>query len=499
MALLGIDVGTSGCKTTIMDEQGLILSSAYHEYPRTECQAGYMEINPENAWISVCSCIYETAAARPGTRIAALSVSSFGEAAVPIDRSGKVLHNGILFTDPRGRTQVDALVKRMGVENLQARTGLPIHPMYSIFRAMWLRDNKQTLFRETQKYLQFEDYIIYRLTGEFATDYSLAARTMAFHVVNKEWDPEILEAAGLPCDLFARAFPSGTAVGYVSRAVAAMLGLEDKVLVVTGGHDQPCAALGGGAIHGGLAIDGLGTAECITICFDQPFFSPALLKNNYHCGPHVVRDKYITFAYAMSAGALLQWYRDTFAATERAEALSQGISIYALLDSLVNKEPSNLLILPHFSGSGTPYLDEASRGAILGLSCQTTSYDIYRAMLESITYEMKYNLECLETAGIPVKSLCAVGGGAKSDTWLQIKADILNRPVSTLEFNEAGTLGVGILAGVAAGIYKSTEEACKLMVREKRRFEPDPQRASQYEENYQRYRKLYPAIKSILG
>ena len=497
MALLGIDAGTSGCKTTILNEFGKVLSSAYREYPPTPCKVGCSEIAPENVWLSVAACIRESVAACPNDRVQALSISSFGEAAVPIDSAGRVLYNGILLTDPRGQEQMATLAERLGAQTLMQRTGVPLHPMYTIFRAMWLRDNQPEIFSRVVKFLQFEDYLIYKLSGEFATDYSLADRTMAFHAVDKVWDEEILAGANLSPDLFAHTLPSGTPVGLVQHTVAVELGLPNDTLVVTGGHDQPCAALGSGVISAGLAVDGMGTAECITTCLEKPVFSPELFASNYHCGPHVVPNRYITFAYTLSAGALLQWFRDTIGRSERAEAQACGMSAYALLDSRISPEPSGLLVLPHFGGSGTPYLDPNATGAILGLNSRTTTYDIYRAMLESITYEMRYNLECLEGAGIFVDSLRAVGGGAKSDVWLQIKADIMNRPVSTLAINEAGTLGVVMLAGIAAGIYRDADEACRLLVNEKHHFEPDPSRIERYEENYQRYKRLYPAVRDI--
>jgi xylulokinase len=496
MALLGIDVGTSGCKATAFDTDGKILAAAAGEYPPTVCPPGYLEINPDLVWRAVADSIRRCAAAC-AEPILGLAVSSFGEAAVPIDRSGQALANGILFIDPRGQAQADRMADRLGAHELAMRTGLPLHRMYTLFRLMWLRDEQPEIYRRTWKYLQFEDLVLYRLTGETVTDYSLADRTMAFNVLDKTWDPVILAAADLPDRIWARPLPSGTVAGAITRAAAAAVGLPAGTPVVTGGHDQPCTALGSGIIRTGQAIDGIGTSECITTCFDQPVLNDRLFARNYHCGPHTAPGQYITFAYTMSAGALLQWFRDTIGRPERDEAARSGLSAYALLDSRVQREPTNLLILPHFDGGGTPSLDPASRGAILGLSRQTTPLEIYRAMLESVTYEMRYNLACLEEAGIRVETLRAAGGGAKSPVWLQIKADILGRPIATLTVDEAGTLGGAILAGVATGVFRDVRMACAQMVHEKRQFWPDQTYSERYEAAYRKYCQLYPALKAI--
>lgn len=498
MSLLGLDVGTSGCKAVAFDERGHALVSAGREYAPTACPPGTLEIDPNHVWNAVAACLHEVAGACRADPIAALSVSGFGEAAVPVDRAGQALMNGILFTDPRGRAELEALTGKLGTEELSRRTGLPPHPMYTLLRLMWLRDHQPELYRQTRSYLQFAEYVAFRLTGEAATGHSLAARTMAFNVSALAWDETILEAAGIPKDLFARALPGGAVIGAVLPSVAAELGLPKGVLVAAGGHDQPCAALGSGVIDGGQAIDSIGTSECITTSFDRPVLDRALFQMNYHCGPHVAPGKYVTFAYTMSAGALLQWFRDTIGRAERQEADRLGISVYELMQGRIGSEPTGLLVLPHLDGGGTPSLDPQSRGAILGLGRRTTAAEIYRAMLEGVTFEMRHNLECLGGLGIRVDSLKACGGGARSAQWLQMKADILNRPIATLENGEAGALGAAMLAGVAAGLWPDAASACQNMARESRRFEPDPKMAGRYEPNYRRYRRVYPAVRSIL-
>ena len=484
MPLIGVDIGTTGCKCTIFDFEGKILSYAYREYPVESPGEGLYELNPDTVWDSVKHVIGKSSANCIFEGVTALSVSSIGEAAVPVDRTGKVLHNSILFTDIRGQEQAEYLKESCGPERIMELTGIPVHSMYTVNKIMWFKKNVPHIFRETWKFLLYEDFIIFRLTGIPVIDYSLASRTMAFNVTKKCWEPEILNAAGLNESIFSVPVPSGTVVGGIIRETSEELGLPDRTIVVTGGHDQACAALGAGIISGRQAVEGVGTADCIATAFDRPVLSRDMLKNNFNCGPHLIEDMYISLSFASSGGSILKWYRDCFATAEAVEAANTNTSVYKLLDKRASKNPTSLLVLPHFSGSGTPFMDPRSKGAIMGLTLETTASQYYRALMEGITYEMRYNLECLETAGISVESLRAVGGGSKSDLWMQIKADITGKKVETLYVDEAGTLAVAILAGVAAGVYESCKEAVNKLVRVKKVFYPDPAVSQIYEENF---------------
>jgi len=218
--------------------------------------------------------------------------------------------------------------------------------------------------------------------------------------------------------------------------------------------------------------------------------SDEMRRYHYNCGPHVLKDLYLTYAFNVTAGSLLHWFKESFAEAERLEAQRTGIPVFELLNQKAADEPTDLLVMPHFAGSGTPHMNTSAKGLIYGLTLSTEPKHIYRALMEGITYDMLYNLDCLNTAGVKVDTLRAVGGGAKSALWMQMKADIMNRKVETLHVSEAGTLGAAILAGVAAGIYATSEEAVEQLVKVKAEFYPDPSRATIYAEHYQRFRSL---------
>jgi xylulokinase len=325
----------------------------------------------------------------------------------------------------------------------------------------------------------------------------MASRTMAFDLQQCTWSPQILECLDIDPDLFSEAKPSGSAVGTVSKKAAEATGLPQGTLLVTGGHDQPCGALGAGVIREGIAVDSTGTAEVMSTAFTQPALNDAMYESFYPCYLHTKQGMYFTFALNHVGGILLQWYRDNLAGIEVQEAQQQGRDVYEYILNKTPEGPSTLMILPHFNGSGTPWCDMSSKGAIVGLTLSSTRHDIARAILESQTYELKINLETLEQAGVRIEELVAVGGGAKSPLWLQIKADILGRPVKTLKVREAACLGAAILAGAASKVYRSVDEGVERTVSSREIYSPETKMRQRYAEKYDVYRQIYPALAQV--
>jgi len=497
MSLIGLDIGTTGCKCMIFDIEGNVQSFSYKEYSVEDCGQGQYELDPYKVWQAVKYVIYNAVKNNKGDNPIALSVSSFGESATPVDKNGNILYNSILYTDNRGLEQSQKLLGKLEEIEIFKLTGVPVHPMYTINKVAWIKENMPDIFNNTWKFMLFEDLIIYFLTGTPMIDYSLASRTMAFNVVKKEWEPVIFDIMGVDIDIFSKVSHSGTIVGNIRESLANELQLPPALVVVTGGHDQACAALGAGILEEGQAVEGIGTADCITTVFDKPILNNEMLKSNFNCEPHALDEKYISLAFTLTGGALLKWYRNCFGREYTVEAIKNKMSVYKLLDEKAAKEPTDLIVLPHFSGSGTPYMDPMSKGAIIGLTLDSTPSRLYRALMEGVAYEMRYNIECLEKAGIQVRKLRAVGGGAKSDLWLQIKADITGKSIETLNIDEAGTLAAAVIAGTAIGLYTSYESAVNKIVKAGKKFYPNPKHQEIYEVYYHRYKKTYKAVKSI--
>lgn len=498
MSLMGLDIGTTGCKCTIFDIEGRVLSYSYLEYDLENPKPGFYELDPRVVWNSVKHIIHNAINLNSNMEpVTAISISSFGEAAAPVDKQGNVLGNSITYMDQRGAEQCEELVDRLGKQEIMNLAGVSAHPMYTVCKVMWLKEYVPELYNKTWKFMLYGDFILYCLTGVPLIDYSLASRTMAFNVVEKRWEDKVLEAAGLREDIFSEASPSAQIVGNIKKQVAEELGLPKDVLVVTGAHDQVCAVIGGGILKKGLAVDGIGTVECITPTFDKPVLNETMLKYSFNCAPHAKPDMYVTYAFSFTGGSLLKWYRDNFAIYEKMMADKSGKNVYTILDEQAAIEPTDLLVLPHFAGAATPYMDMDTKGAILGLTFGHTSKEVYRALLEGVTYEMALNVECLSKAGIEIDTLRAVGGGAKSDLWLQIKADIMQRKIERLNIDEAGTLGTAIMAGTATGAFSSLEEAAKQLIRVRKEFYPNPKNKERYMENYRRYKKVYESVRKV--
>lgn len=497
MALLGLDIGTSGCKASIIDYEGNVRGQAYVEYILSTPKPGWEELNPELVWNSTQKVILKALEEYKLEGIKAISVSSFGEATVPIDRDGKALHNSLIYIDVRGKEEAEYLKYRLGDEKILGITGASVHSMYSICKIMWLKNHMPEVYTKTWKFLLFADFILFKLGAKPHTDYSLAARTMAFDIVNKRWSAEILEAAGVEEDKFGEPVQAGTVVGELSKKNIDKFGLPEGVVLVSGGHDQACAALGAGVISSKLAVDGLGTTECITPAFDRPVISVTMAESGFACVPHVIKDMYVTYAFTFTSGSMLKWYRDNFGHVYIGEAARAKKNIYDMLIEKATKHPTDIFVLPHFAGAATPYMDAEARGAMVGLSINTKPEDIIKAILEGITYEIMVNVVRLREAGIDIDEFRVVGGLAKSDAYLQLKADMMGRKVTAMCVSEAGTLGVAILAGTASGMYKNIGEAVKNVVKIKKQFYPDKKNHEIYMEKFQTYKKIYPAVKSI--
>ena len=499
MGLLGIDVGTTGCKATVLDYEGNVQGQAYSEYPPNISRTGRFEINPESTWDTVKKVISESLARYKGDKIKAVSVSSFGESVVPIGREGNVLSNSILYIDARGSEEAKFMENRMGRDKILEITGALAHPMYSLSKIMWMKKNLPEIYNRTWKFLLYADFILYKLGAVPHTDYSLAARTMAFDVINKRWSDEILDCAGIAVEKFGKPVQAGTIVGEINPGIAAELGLPTGVLLVAGGHDQPCAALGAGVIINNVAVDGMGTVECITPAFDRPVISKPMAEANLVCVPHVKKDMYVTYAFNFTSGSLLKWFRDRFGYEEKLEAQKAGVNVYEVLLEKASKIDTNLFLLPHFAGAATPYMDPDAKGAIIGLDINTTKADIVKAIMEGITFEMMVNLQHLEKAGVKVRELRTVGGLAQSRQMLQLKADMMGMKVVSLNVSEAGTLGVAILAGVAGGVYGSLEDAAKKLVKTREEFYPDQAKHAAYAEKFETYKRIYTGVRYIYG
>jgi sugar (pentulose or hexulose) kinase len=499
MYLIGLDAGTTGCKAVVFDPDGQIHGYGFEEYGIITGEPAMAEQDAEAVWGAACRVLRQAIAAAIAAGVergslGALSLSVQGDAVIPVDRRLKPVYNTVLGLDYRCRPQVEACARRFGARRLFERTGMRPHPINSLAKLLWLKERRPEVYGRAWKIMTYADFLLARLGAEPVIDHTMASRTMAFDLCRRRWSAEILRPLGVDPELLSRPVPSGTSAGALSREAAEATGLPEGLLLVTGGHDQACAGLGAGIISEGMGVDSVGTSEVLSTAFTKPALGQAMYQGFYPCYLYTKGGMYFTFSLNHVGGLLLRWYRDTLASPEVAKAKETGRDPYEEILAGVPEGPSPLLVLPHFQGSGTPWCDLDSKGAILGLSLSSTRHDIVRAILEGLSYELGINLQAMGKAGITVRKLVVVGGGARSPLWLQIKADILGRPLATLETREAACLGAAILAGKAAGVYTSVDEGVGRCVREDRRYDPDSQRSERYQERFQLYREVYPKL-----
>ena len=495
MAIGGLDIGTTGCKLSVYDTDGRFVTEAYSEYCASRI-AGEHELSVDGVWESVCNVIRHVSA--NVQNLDSIGVTSFGESFVMLDDKDEALFPAMLYTDPRGSIQCSELTARIGSTELGEIVGLTPNRMFSLPKLMWIRDNHYDLFKKAKRVLLFQDFTVYRLTGKAQIDYSLATRTMAFDIRKLTWSDTVFDAAGIDKNLFSSPVPSGTLAGKIRPELAAELGLSPDVLIATCCHDQVSAATGAGVFHSGEAIDGTGTVECITPVFDAIPDMNLLREGNFAVVPHAYPNKYVSYAFCFTGGVLLQWYRNQFARFENSLAQQTGQNVYKMLDQSIPDGPTGILVLPHFAGSATPYMDGGSKGAIIGLTLEHTSADIYKALMEGVSYEMLLNIEMLRKAGVRITKLHATGGGAKSSVWLQLKADVFGLPIVSLGSSEAGTIGSIMLTGLASGAFSSLEEAAGKLIHEEGTYYPDMKKHAEYMVLFEKYRQVYPAVRPLI-
>ena len=481
MNFLSIDAGTTCCKCQLFDESGAIKAYLSREYSLKITNEGqYADVSAIVG--AVFDLIRRIAAEHP---IDSVCFSSFGETFVALDRDGRILFDPMLYTDPRGGEEAKEIAEIVDADDYFSLTGVSPHAMYSASKLMWLKKHRPAEFSRIDRVLLIGDYLGYLLTGKAVIDYSLAARTGLFDVTNMRFDAALCEKLGFNAGWFSRPERAGTVVGEVIRRDL----LPEGCLLVLGAHDQVCTALGAGITGAGEAVDGLGTVECITAVHSGGADSRKMRRAGICRVPYAFDGLYCSYIVTYSCGSVIKWFRDEllhrYTGGER--------DVYSYLEKRMPDRPSDLFLLPLFAGSMIPHNDLSARGALIGLSTSTTDGEIYRAIMEGLALEMRYETAIAAECGIEVRSAVATGGGANSAKWLQIKADIQRIPFSTLRSAEGGLCGCALLQATALG-KMSVGEAKARFVRTDRIFTPGE---ALYEEKYRRYIKLYDHLREF--
>ena len=497
MSYLGLDIGTGGCKAVVFNAEGKELAAAFREYSVIQLQPGWAELDSERV-IEKCFEVIREVNAMVKEPVVAMSISSQGEAFTAVDAQGDTLCNAMVSSDSRAKELTKSWSEAFGAEKIYRITGHTPHPIFTLYKLLWLKNNRKEVWTSARWFLCFEDLFQLRVGLTPKISWPLAGRTMLFDVMNHCWSAEILASLGLESARLACPVPSGTIAGVIPVEKARELGFRDGVMVVAGGHDQTCGALGAGVTRPGMCMYATGTVECFCPVLEKPSFSEELRRNNLCCYDYTVGERYTTVAYSLTGGNILRWMRDTLGQTEVEQAKQRGVDPYTVLLEAIPDDPTSLLVLPYLSASGTPYFDTELPGAILGLRLSTTKGEITRALLEGVALEMKLNLMLMEQSGMKIDTLIATGGGTKNDRWTQLKADVLGKKVIVREVNEAGCFGVAMLA-CSAHTGVPVTQCIERAVSDKKVFNPIEVKSAAYDSIFDKYLQLYPTLKHLYG
>ncbi len=501
--LLGIDIGTTNCKAVAYNTlgepvaDGKIATITHYEVD------GASYYDPPQIWESVVSVIRQIVSKLNGTdKIIAISVASMGEAGVPVDRNGAPVYPVITWFDSRSLPQSHQLAEKIGNERIFEITGLDNNPIFSVSKLMWIREHEPEIYARIDKWLCISDYIYFKLSGEIATDFSIASRTMALDISTRDWSDEILAKAGLSRDLFPPLMASGTVIGQITLEAAEVTGLCKDALVVAGGHDHYCGSFASGILLGNRVVDSSGTAESIHGLL-EPGVPPVKNFQGFRIGRYLDPSRLYLVGGIVASGASVEWAMKQVNAVVEIDKTSK-IDRQPLYDGVMRKVEGispgagGLLFLPHLRGGGAPYWDPCSRGAFIGLLSSHTATDLMRAVIEGLCFEVRTIVEAMGAiSGNSVELLTVVGGGARNKFWQQTKADITGIPVEIPDVDEATTLGAALLAGVGAGVYRDLIEASRLTYRVKLSFEPTLKNEAIYHRLFQIYREVYLNLKNI--
>ncbi len=488
--LIGIDLGTTGCKAAVYDENGATLGESYLEYGLIALSDVMIEQDPQAWWDLTCRAIGLALEAANADRssVRSLAVSSQGISFVLLDEHGQPLGNAINWLDGRAVEECAAILRRYDADALFRLTGKRAAPFYVLPKLLWLRRHRPDVWQRARSVLMGHDYLVYRFCGEQVTDHSMAGGTLLYDLHAQGWSQQLLDAFEIPQALLPPVRWSGTPVGMLRSSVAGELGLSPHVVVTVGGQDQKCAALGAG-IEDGAATVSLGTASAIAQLMARPATDPLMRIPTF---AFVQPMRWVLEGVVGTAAGSLRWYRDTIAA---------GIP-YSTLDREAEGIPAGsdgVLFYPHLSGAGSPHWLNAARGTFHGLSLATTRGHLTRAVLEGVAYQIKENLMITEEIGGPVAQVILFGGGAKSALWRQIIAAVLGRPVAWTQTTETAGLGAAMLAGLGCRVFRSLDEARERMRSPAASSQPQPSDVTTYAEKYDHYLRTEAALLHLNG
>lgn len=499
---MGIDAGTSGIKAAVIDEKGTVLATGYEECDIITPRPGWVEQNPKDWW-KACSKAAGRAVSKSGVgeEIRGIGFSGQMQGCVLMGKDGQAIGNCLIWLDQRSTPQVKQIGGLMSEEEMLSITGSVCLNSYLAPKLLWLKENRAEDFEKADSVIFPKDYLRFCMTGEIAAEVSDASLSFLLDVPKRKWSDTIAKRLGIPEYLLPeRLLESQETAGYLRESIAREWGLKPGIPVTAGGGDQPAGGIGMGIVEEGIIGSTIGTSGVIFGCTNQPFVDRQKRAVMSMC--HAVPDKWCFLGLALASGGSFKWLRDTLFAEKKAEMAAKGLDVYDYMTGLASGAApgsEGLTFLPYFNGDKTPINDENARAVFFGLSYRHGLEAICRSVMEGVTFSLRDTIEICREKGMQVTEVRAAGGGAKSALWRQIQADIYNARVITTNMEESGCAAGAIMAAVGTGHFKDIKEGCSAILRVQNITEPIAENVKIYDEYYETYRNLYPALKESYG
>lgn len=496
--LIGLDVGTTGTKTLLIDGAGKVIASAVAEYPMAVPRPNWAEQDPHDWWRATVATIRQVLAEADIDPAAVKGVGLSGQmhGSVFLDAADQVIRPAILWCDQRTAAQCQWIHETVGFDTVVAETLNPVLTGFQAPKIIWLRDNEPDNYARVRRVLLPKDYVRFRLTGEYATEVSDASGTSLLNVPRRRWSEAMLEGLEIPEDWLPKVYESPEVTGEITAAAAEETGLAAGTPVVGGGGDQAAGAVGNGIVETGVVSSTVGTSGVVFAHLDEPAMDEKLRTHTF-C--HAVPGKWHTMGVMLSAGGSLRWLRDALCSEEKAVAERLGVDPYELIVEQAAGIPpgaDGLIFLPYLTGERTPYPNPNAKGVFFGLSLMHDKRHMVRAVLEGVAFGLRDSFEIIKGMGVEFSQVRASGGGARSRLWRQIQSDVTGQAHWTINVDEGPAFGVALLAGVGAGVWSSVEEACRATIRPTEVTEPDESRHQVYNGYYQLYQELYASLEA---
>lgn len=497
--LIGVDLGTAGCRAIVFDRAGRPVATAYVEYEVLTPEPGWAEQDPEVWWQAALRTLRE-AVAKAGldrTQVAAIGVTAQQPSPVFVDRAGRSLAPSLIWMDQRTRAECEEIEAALGADHVYRVTGLRVDPIYAATKILWVRRHWPDAYHQAHKILLAKDFLLQRLTGEFLSDPATSGCTLLFDLHTLDWSEEILEALNIPRAKLPDTRPSTALAGVLRQDVAGDVGLLPGTPVYTCAGDSTAQAVGTRVVVPGETCAVIGTSCDLVTCTESPVTDPL---RRFGCYPHAVTGRYVIIAGANTGGACLRWFRDEFCEIEVESAGRLGLSPYALMDQQAERTrpgAGGLVFLPYLMGERSPVFDPLAHGVFFGASLRHERAHFIRAILEGVACSIRHRVAICEEQGVQVPHLYIAGGGGNSMLWRQIVADVMGKPNEALPVSESTCIGAVILAGVGAGLYPSVEAACAELLPVAGRCEPRAELMPVYDQVFEVYIKLYEQTRSL--